>query len=88
MNIEKSTQAYAAWLGEHTTLAQADLDFKHQQMTTGAFLFLRPTFHRLGGPLAVPTVQKDLTARHAGWLSAMIESTEDDFQAWKKNGDK
>ncbi len=46
MNIEKSTQAYAAWLGEHTTLAQADLDFKHQQMTVGAFPFLRSTFYR------------------------------------------
>lgn len=46
MNIEKSTQAYEAWLAEHTTLVQADLDFKHQQMTTGAFPFLRSTFYR------------------------------------------
>ncbi len=57
MNIEKSMQAYEAWLGGHTTPAQADLDFKHQH-------------------------------RHAGWLSAMIESTQGDSQAWKKNGDK
>ena len=46
MNIHTATKSYEAWLGEQTTLVQADLDFKHQQMTTGAFPFLRATFYR------------------------------------------
>ncbi len=46
MNIQTATQNYEAWLGERTTLVQADLDFKHQQMTTGVFPFLRSTFYR------------------------------------------
>lgn len=46
MNIQAATKSYEEWLGERTTLVQADLDFKHQQMTTGAFPFLRATFYR------------------------------------------
>ncbi len=46
MNIQTATQKYEAWLGEQTALVPADLDFKHQQMTTGAFAFLRGTFYR------------------------------------------
>ena len=44
MNIQKSTQAYEAWLAERTTLVPADLAFKHTQMAADPFL--RPTFHR------------------------------------------
>ena len=46
MNVQKATKQYEAWLGEHTTLVGPDLDFKHQQMTLGAFPFLRSTFYR------------------------------------------
>ncbi len=46
MNIQKATAKYEAWLGEWTTLVQADLKFKHQQMATGPFPFLRSTFYR------------------------------------------
>ncbi len=46
MNIQKATQEYEAWLGERTTLVQADLDFKHAQMASGVFPFLRSTFYR------------------------------------------
>jgi len=46
MNIQKSTQAYEAWLAERTTLVPADLSFKHTQMAAGAFPFLRSTFYR------------------------------------------
>ena len=46
MNVQKSTKQYEAWLGARTTLVQADMDFKHQQMTAGAFPFLRSTFYR------------------------------------------
>jgi hypothetical protein len=46
MNIQKATQNYEAWLGERTTLVEADLKFKHTQMATGVFPFLRSTFYR------------------------------------------
>lgn len=46
MNIQTATKNYEEWLGERTTLVQADLDFKHQEMTTSAFAFLRSTFYR------------------------------------------
>ncbi len=46
MNIQAATQNYEGWLGERTTLVQADLDFKHRQMATGVFPFLRSTFYR------------------------------------------
>lgn len=60
MNIKKATQQYEAWLAERTTLVGADLDFKHQQMTEGAFPFLRATFYRWAQvfPEACPDLAK------------------------------
>ena len=46
MNIRKATTLYEQWLGSFTPLIAADVEFKHQQMTTGAFPFLRSTFYR------------------------------------------
>jgi len=46
MKIRKATQQYEAWLGGQLRLIEADLDFKHQQMRTGAFPFLRATYYR------------------------------------------
>ena len=46
MNIRKATTLYEQWLGTFTPLVAADLELKHQQMTTGAFPFLRSTFYR------------------------------------------
>ena len=46
MNIQKSTQVYEAWLAQRTTLVPVDLAFKHEQMASGAFPFLRSTFYR------------------------------------------
>ena len=46
MNIRKATTLYEQWLGSFTPLVAVDLDFKHQQMATGAFPFLRSTFYR------------------------------------------
>ena len=46
MNIQTATQNYEDWLGERTTLVEADLDFKHEQMAAGVFPFLRSTFYR------------------------------------------
>ncbi len=46
MDIQTATQNYEDWLGERTTLVEADLDFKHRQMASGVFPFLRSTFYR------------------------------------------
>ena len=60
MNIHKATQDYEDWLGERTTLVKADLDFKHDQMKTGVFPFLRSTFYRWAQifPSVCPTLAK------------------------------
>jgi hypothetical protein len=46
VNIRKATTLYEQWLSTFTPLVAADLDYKHQQMATGAFPFLRSTFYR------------------------------------------
>jgi hypothetical protein len=46
MTITKSTQRYEAWLSRHLRLIQADLDFKHEQMRSAPFPFLRATYYR------------------------------------------
>jgi len=46
MKIKKATDGYEAWLGRHLRLIAADLDFKHQQMRTAPFPFLRATYYR------------------------------------------
>jgi hypothetical protein len=46
MNIQKATREFEQWLTQYTTLVQADLTFKHEQMKVGAFPFFRATFYR------------------------------------------
>jgi hypothetical protein len=46
MDIAKATQKYEAWLGTHIRLIEQDLQFKHQQMRSAAFPFLRATYYR------------------------------------------
>ena len=46
MNIRKATEKYEAWLARHLRIVQADLDFKHEQMRTAPFPFMRATFYR------------------------------------------
>jgi uncharacterized protein (DUF2252 family) len=46
MNIAKATARYEAWLSHHLRLLPADLTFKHEQMRTAPFPFLRATFYR------------------------------------------
>src|ERR1700682_795615 len=44
--IQEATAAYETWLGEHTQLVQADLDYKHTQMAADRFAFFRATYYR------------------------------------------
>jgi len=46
MNIRKATEKYEAWLRTHLRIVDADLEFKHDQMRTAPFPFLRATFYR------------------------------------------
>ncbi|HEX3425415.1 MAG TPA: DUF2252 family protein [Acidimicrobiales bacterium] len=46
-DIKAATEAYEAWLRDNLpVVVEADLDFKHQQMSLGVFPFLRATFYR------------------------------------------
>src|ERR1039458_2112511 len=46
MNIKKATARYEAWLSRHLRIVKADLEFKHQQMRSAPFPFLRATYYR------------------------------------------
>ncbi len=46
MRIAKATARYEAWLARHLKIVEPDLAFKHEQMRTGVFPFLRATYYR------------------------------------------
>jgi Uncharacterized protein conserved in bacteria (DUF2252) len=46
MKIGRATENYEAWLGRHLRLIGADLEFKHKQMRSAPFPFLRATYYR------------------------------------------
>ncbi len=46
MNIVKATRKFEEWLRLHTHIVKEDLGFKHQEMASAAFPFLRATFYR------------------------------------------
>lgn len=46
MKILKATRLYESWLNRHVKLIAADLDRKHQAMTSDAFSFFRATYYR------------------------------------------
>ncbi|SPE32999.1 conserved hypothetical protein [Candidatus Sulfopaludibacter sp. SbA3] len=46
MKIAKATERYETWLARHLTIVEKDLRFKHEQMRTNPFPFLRATYYR------------------------------------------
>ena len=46
MNIQKATSRYETWLARHLRIVHQDLNFKHQQMRSQPFPFLRATYYR------------------------------------------
>lgn len=46
MNIQKATRSYEKWMRSCTTVVEADLRNKHEQMKEHEFLFFRGTFYR------------------------------------------
>lgn len=45
-SISDATRSFERWLGARTRIVEADLAFKHEQMATSPFSFLRATFYR------------------------------------------
>jgi hypothetical protein len=45
-NIVEATASYEQWLSQQTNVVQADIDYKHHQMTVNPFILLRATFYR------------------------------------------
>ena len=79
MNVQKATAAYEGWLGTHTTLVPADLAFKHAQMATGVFPFLRATFYRWAQ--VFPKLCPDLAK--APTLLAVGDLHTENFGTWR-----
>ena len=79
MNIQKATESYEVWLGKRTTLVKADLGFKHAQMATGPFPFLRSTFYRWAQifPEVCPELSK------APMLLAVGDLHVENFGTWR-----
>jgi hypothetical protein len=46
MNCKEATKSYEDWLAKQTTVVEADLQLKHQQMSADIFSFMRATFYR------------------------------------------
>jgi hypothetical protein len=46
MKIAKATERYETWLGRHLKIVGQDLHFKHEQMRSAPFPFLRATYYR------------------------------------------
>jgi len=46
MNIHKATERYETWLGRHLRILPDDLQFKHREMRSQPFPFLRATYYR------------------------------------------
>jgi hypothetical protein len=46
MDIIQATRRYERWMDKHTVVVKPDLRFKHEQMRTSMFAFLRATFYR------------------------------------------
>jgi uncharacterized protein (DUF2252 family) len=46
VNIRQATTSYESWIATHIRLDRQALSFKHRQMASGLFPFLRATFYR------------------------------------------
>lgn len=46
MSFVKDNKAFEAWLAKHCDVVKEDIDAKHEQMETSAFVFLRATYFR------------------------------------------
>ncbi len=77
--IRDATRSYEQWLGDQITINPADLKFKHEEMRTSPFSFLRATFYRWVQlfPIAVPN------AASAPKLLAIGDLHVENFGTWR-----
>ena len=78
-SISDATGQFEDWLRSHMTLREADLQFKHEQMATGAFPFMRATFYRW--MQLWPVLCPELAA--APHLLAVGDLHVDNFGTWR-----
>lgn len=79
MNIHKATSQYERWLTAYTPLVSSDVNYKHQQMTSAVFPFLRATFYRWAQ--LWPEVCKDL--QDAPVLLSVGDLHVENFGTWR-----
>ena len=46
MSFVEDNRAFETWLARHCDVVRADIGYKHEQMETSAFVFLRATYFR------------------------------------------
>ena len=78
-NVHKATSQYEEWLTAYTPLVASDLNYKHQQMTSGVFPFLRATFYRWAQ--LWPEVCKDL--QESPMLLSVGDLHVENFGTWR-----
>ena len=79
MNILEATKQYEMWMSCCTSIVQAHLRDKHEQMRADLFAFCRSTFYRWAQQW--PEVCGDL--RHAPRVLAMGDLHIDSFGTWR-----
>lgn len=80
MNIHQATRSYEEWMRQCcTTVIEADLRFKHQQMREEPFMFFRATFYRWAQQW--PELCPDLN--HAPKVLAVGDLHVDSFGTWR-----
>ncbi len=79
MDIHKATSQYEQWLTTYTALVAKDIAFKHEQMTSGVFPFLRATFYRWAQRM--PLICEDLS--QAPTVLAVGDLHVENFGTWR-----
>ncbi len=79
MNIHQATTSFEKWTRERTPVIDADLRFKHQQMKSELYLFLRGTFYRWAQ--LFPQICKD--EAHAPKVLAVGDLHLGSFGTWR-----
>ena len=79
MNVVKATRQFEDWLAQRTRIDKKDLRFKHSQMKSDLFMFLRATYYRWAQ--LWPEVCPDLTA--APKVLAVGDLHVENFGTWR-----
>ena len=78
MDIVKATAKYEKWLAEQIPVIADDLEFKHEQMRSGEFPFMRATYYRW-----VQRFNKDDAAKGAPKLLSVGDLHVENYGTWR-----